>query len=138
MQDKYKDFYKNDLIEEPDEESQQVEDVLGDVTTYGMDLTEALKQAKLEKTKVETQAMTEKLQARKEELWSEWNEAFFEEFSQAFAKFKNSLIELRLTDSQLKTLEEKLDAAVNSMQDRLDSMLTDFMAENENKEEDIK
>jgi len=136
MDEQHKDFYNDRLIEEPDAESLEIEDILGDISSSQGNTAEAYKEAQIELTKVKIKALTEKLQARKEELWSEWNEAFFDEFSEAFAKFKNGLIELHLNDAQLKTLEEKLDAAVNSMQDRLDSMLNDFMnaeeeAENE-------
>ncbi len=134
MDEQHKDFYNDRLIEEPDAESMEIEDVLGDISSSQGDVNDAYKEAQIELTKVKIKSLTEKLQARKEELWSEWNEAFFNEFSEAFAKFKNGLIELHLNDAQLKTLEEKLDAAVNSMQDRLDGMLNDFMNEKEEAE----
>lgn len=68
----------------------------------------------------------------------EWNEAFFNEFSSAFAKFKNALIECHLNEEQIKTLQEKLASALSSLQDKLDTMYSDFLKDKEESEEEKK
>lgn len=100
-----------------DDEAEQVEDVLGDVTytDQGSELTAA----RLDNLKARTALINEKLAQRKEQLFSEWSERFFLIFSDSFAKFKNSLIDIHLDETQLAVLNEKLETALKSMEDKL-------------------
>ena len=78
----------------------------------------------------------EKLERRKTELFSEWSQAFFEAFTEAFTKFKNELIALQLTEEQLSTLQEKLSLALQSLKDKLDFLEQDYANNDDDKNED--
>lgn len=133
MTPKMQKAYRDQLIEY-DDEAQEVENVLGDVTE-GIEAlpsnSEELNAARLENLKARTAFINEKLDARKTELFSEWSEKFFDIFSNAFAKFKNDLISLHLTEEQLDTLTEKLELALKSMNDGITQINADWMKENE-------
>ena len=112
-----------------------VEGILGDISHGSLegargiplDLDSQLQAAQLEKTKVQTKALSEKLERHRQEIWNGWSQEFFECFSQAFAKLKNTLVSLQLDEEQLQTLNEALDSALSSMKDKLDFMYNDFM-----------
>lgn len=84
-----------------------------------------------------TLTLQERLSEHKQQLWSEWNEAVYEEFSEAFAKVKNSIISLRLNEEQLEELNNGIDSALKSLKDRLDFMWFKFK-NGEDKEEEKK
>ena len=75
-----------------------------------------IQQARRKKIIAETEFLQQKIVAKKEELFSEWSEKFFVIFSKAFAKFKNSLIDLHLDDAQVKKLNENLEFALQNME----------------------
>lgn len=131
----YLETYKDSIVEEPDELSAQVEDVLGDVTDLGevnyTDPTSELQAARLENLKARTSLINEKLESRKSELFTEWTEKFFSIFSTSFGKFKNDLVSLHLSEEQLDTLAEKLDYALKTMKDGLDAINAEWMDEEE-------
>lgn len=136
MTSKMQKYYYDEMIEY-DDEAQEVENVLGDVTE-GIEAlpsnSEELNAARLENLKARTAFINEKLDARKTELFSEWSEKFFDIFSNAFAKFKNDLISLHLTEEQLDTLTEKLELALKSMNDGITQINADWMKEEEKEE----
>ena len=127
-----------DQLQEYDEDAQQVEDIIGDVSD-GVELlpnaSDDLKAAQLENLKARTALINEKLENRKSQLWSEWNSAFFDTFTEAFAKFKNEIISLHLNEEQLVTFQEKLELALKVMKDRLDGMWNRFKEEEEEEEQ---
>lgn len=94
-----------------------------------------LKAAQLENLRARTLMIQEKLDEHKQQLWSEWNEAVFTEFSEAFAKVKNSLIALHLNEEQLDELNHGIDFALRSLSDKLDAMWSKFK-NGDNTEED--
>ena len=112
-----------------------VEGILGDISHGSLkgaqgiplDLDSQLQAAQLEKTKVQTKALSEKLERHRQEIWNGWSQEFFECFSQSFAKLKNTFVSLQLDEEQLQTLNEALDSALSSMKDKLDFMYNDFM-----------
>lgn len=118
-----------------DDEAQQVEEVLGDITNISGMTSDELNAARLDNLKARTKLIEEKLENRKQELWAEWNEAFFEAFTEAFSKFKNDLISLHLGEEQLSILTEKLENALSLMQDKLDAMWNKFSNDEENEEQ---
>ena len=125
----------DDQMKELDDEAQQVEDVLGDLTDASGVVTDELTAARLDNLKARTRLIEEKLEARKSELWSEWNSVFFEAFTEAFAKFKNEIISLHLNEEQLTVFQEKLETALTLMKTRLDGMWNRFKEE-EDEEQD--
>lgn len=64
----------------------------------------------------ETEFLSQKITAKKEQLFAEWSERFFIVFQKSFAKFKNSLIDLHLDDVQVKKLNQNLDYALQNME----------------------
>lgn len=129
-----RDAYYEQLIE-VDDEAEQVEDVLGDISDTAGLVTDDLNAARLDNLKARTKLIEEKLENRKAELWAEWNSAFFDTFTEGFAKFKNDLISLHLNEEQLHTLEEKLDSALAIMQDKLNAMWNKFSNEEDEEEQ---
>lgn len=134
MTKKAKEQYKEHLISY-DEDAMNVESVLGDISDTGM-LSDDWKAARLDNIKARTKLIEEKLENRKKELWQEWNEAFFETFAEAFAKYKNDLISLHLSEEQLKTLAEKLENALALMHDKLEAMWNKFSNEEDMEQEE--
>lgn len=90
-----------------------------------------LLEARLENVKARTAMLGEKLERRKTELFNEWSQAFYAAFCEAFSKFKNELVALHLSEDQLKTLHEKLELALQSLQDKLDFLEQDYGKEEE-------
>lgn len=129
-----KEAYDGKFVE-LDQEAEEVDDVLGDIAATPSD---ELTAARLENIKARTAMLQEKLEAHKQELWSEWNAAFFECFTEAFAKFKNDLISLHLGEEQLGILTQKLESALKIMQDKLDAMWSDFNKEQEEEQGESK
>lgn len=82
----------------------------------------------------ETEFLSQKIIAKKEQLFAEWSERFFVIFSKSFAKFKNSLIDLRLDDAQVKKLNENLDYAIKNMEMSLSDIKEGYL-EDEREEE---
>ena len=64
----------------------------------------------------ETEFLSQKITAKKEQLFAEWSEKFFIVFQKSFAKFKNSLIDLHLDDVQVKKLNQNLEFALLNME----------------------
>ena len=130
----YIETYKDDIVEE-DDTTQQVEQVLGDITNLAevnyTDPNSALQEARLDNLRARTSILTEKLEARKREMFSEWTEKFFGIFAMSFSKFKNELISLHLNEEQLNTLNEKLEYALKTMKDGLDAINAEWMDEDE-------
>lgn len=98
-------------------------DVGGDISQID------LQQARRQKILKETEYLSQKITAKKEQLFSQWSERFFIVFSKNFVKFKNSLIELQLTDKQVKILEQNLQNAIKNMQNSLDDIRLDYVEE---------
>lgn len=130
MTAKYRKYYA-DVMQELDDDAEEVESILGDVSDTADILASSpsneLTEAKLDNLKARTALINEKLEQRKSELFSEWSEKFFEVFSNAFAKFKNDLISLHLTEEQLDNLTEKLELALKSMDDGITQINTEWM-----------
>ncbi len=131
---------------EPDSDAADiVEDILGDISAGSLegargiplDLDSQIQAANLEKTKVQTKALREKLERQRQEIWNGWSEEFFQCFTEAFAKVKNRLIELHLSEEQLKTLTDSIDLALESMQTKLDFMYNDFIENGLEKEDNL-
>ena len=139
----YKKNHKNEFTEEEIEELENesddiVNDILGDITSNNItnenpenvDLNEARKKEIIVRTKY----LEQKIEKKKNELFEEWSERFFQIFSKNFAKFKNTLIDLHLEEKQLKKLNENLDFALSNMEEGLSEILNEYM----NDEEDVK
>ena len=75
-----------------------------------------IQQARRKKIIKETEYLDQKIIAKKEQLFAEWSEKFFIVFSKAFAKFKNSLIDLHLSDDQVSKLNQNLEFALQNME----------------------
>ena len=139
----YKKNHKHEFTEEEIEELENesddiVNNILEDISVNNIsnenpenvDLNEARRQEILVRTKY----LEQKIDKKKNELFEEWSERFFQIFSKNFAKFKNSLIELRLEEKQLKKLNENLDFALENMEEGLNEILNEYV----NDEEDVK
>ncbi len=120
--------YKDQLVEY-DADAQEVEEIIGDVND-GIEMLPStsaeLNEARLNNIRARTAMLEEKLEAHKSELWEQWNEEVFEEFSEAFAKVKNTLINLHLNEEQITLLNEGIDNSLKNLKDRLDMMLSKF------------
>ena len=138
MRPEYQKQYEDKIIEITGDP--EVDDVLTDLNIAGdfdnslsnLDIQEARRQKIIK----ETEYLSQKITAKKEQLFSEWSERFFMVFSKNFAKFKNSLIDLRLDEKQLKTLKENLDFALLNMEDDLSEILNEYMTEDDVKNEE--
>ena len=112
-----------------------INDILGDITGSTniqngdmLDLNEARRQEIIVRTKY----LEQKIDKKKNELFEEWSERFFQIFSKNFAKFKNTLIDLHLEEKQLKKLNENLDLALSNLEEGLNEILNNYV----NNEED--
>ena len=138
----YKKNNAEDLIELDDEnidDENMINDILGDIAGNNNSLpidpeNVDLNEARRKEIIVRTKYLEQKIEKKKNELFEEWSERFFQIFSKNFAKFKNSLIELRLEEKQLKKLNENLDLALENMEIGLTEILNEYM----NDEEDVK
>lgn len=138
MTAKYRKYYA-DVMQELDDDAEEVESILGDVSDTADILASSpsneLTEAKLDNLKARTALINEKLEQRKTELFSEWSEKFFDVFSNAFARFKNSLVELHLSEEQLNTLTDNLENALKSMNDGIEQINAEWMNEQNEEEE---
>lgn len=123
--------YDNQFAE-LDADAEQVEDILGDISGGG--ISDELTAARLDNLKMRTAVLQQKLDEQKQEIWSEWNEKFFNIFAESFGKFKNDLISLHLGEEQLNILNDKLDSALKIMKDKLDTMWLRYKNEEEEQE----
>ena len=128
-----------ELDEEDISDENMINDILGDITgsannvqidPENVDLNEARRKEIIVRTKY----LEQKIDKKKNELFEEWSEKFFQIFSKNFAKFKNTLIDLHLDEKQLKKLNENLDLALENMEIGLTEILNEYM----NDEEDVK
>ena len=115
-----------------------INDILGDITGSTniqngdmLDLNEARRQEIIVRTKY----LEQKIDKKKNELFEEWSERFFQIFSKNFAKFKNTLIDLHLDEKQLNKLNENLDLALSNMETSLSEILNDYVNEDDVKSE---
>ena len=139
----YKKNNTEDLIELDDEDindENMINDILGDITgsannvqidPENVDLNEARRKEIIVRTKY----LEQKIEKKKNELFEEWSERFFQIFSKNFAKFKNTLIELRLEEKQLKKLNENLDLALSNLEEGLNEILNDYVNDDDVKSE---
>ena len=139
----YKKNNAEDLIELDDEDiddENMINNILGDIAGSAnnvqidhenVDLNEARRQEVIMRTKY----LSQKIEKKKLELFEEWSERFFQIFSKNFGKFKNTLIDLRLDEKQLKKLNENLDLALSNMDQGLNDILTDYVTEDDVKSE---
>ena len=141
----YKKNHKHEFTEEEIEELENesddiVNDILGDITGSAnnvqidpdnIDLNEARRQEVIMRTKY----LSQKIEKKKLELFEEWSEKFFLIFSKNFGKFKNTLIDLRLDEKQLKKLNENLEFALENMEEGLSDILTNYVNDDEDENE---
>lgn len=127
-----------EVPDELDDFSKEVEDIIGDVSgaEFAVTSEERLREAQIANTEARTRMLSEKLERRKTELFNEWSQAFFEAFSDAFAKFKGELIALQLSEEQLSTLQDKLNLALESLKNKLDFLEQDYANNDDDKNED--
>ena len=142
LSDIYKNNHADELIELDEEDisdENMINDILGDIAgsannvqidPENVDLNEARRQEVIMRTKY----LSQKIEKKKNELFSEWSERFFMIFAKNFGKFKNTLIDLHLDEKQLKKLNENLDLALANLEEGLNEILNEYM----NDEEDVK
>lgn len=138
MRPEYQKQYEDKIVEVADDPN--VNEVLTEINIAGdfdnslntLDIQEARRQKIIK----ETEYLSQKITAKKEQLFNEWSERFFTVFSKNFAKFKNTLIELHLEEKQLKKLNENLDFALSNMEDGLSEILNDYINEDDVKNEE--
>lgn len=82
----------------------------------------------------ETEYLSQKIIAKKEQLFAEWSEKFFIVFQKSFAKFKNSLIDLHLDDKQVDKLNENLEYAIKNMEISLSDIREGYLEEENTQE----
>ena len=139
MRPEYQKQYEDKIIEITGDP--EVDDVLTDLNVAGdfdnslnnLDLQEARRQKIIK----ETEYLSQKITAKKEQLFNEWSERFFTVFSKNFAKFKNSLIELHLTKEQMEKLNENLEFALKNMEESLDEIENEYLTGDDENEEEI-
>lgn len=139
MRPEYQKQYEDKIIEITGDP--EVDDVLTDLNVAGdfdnslsnLDLQEARRQKIIK----ETEYLSQKITAKKEQLFSEWSECFFMVFAKNFAKFKNSLIELHLTKEQMEKLNENLEFALKNMEESLDEIENEYLTGDDENEEEI-
>lgn len=139
MRPEYQKQYEDKIIEITGDP--EVDDVLTDLNIAGdfdnslsnLDLQEARRQKIIK----ETEYLSQKITAKKEQLFSEWSERFFMVFAKNFAKFKNSLIELHLTQEQMEKLNENLEFALKNMEESLDEIENEYLTGDDENEEEI-
>ena len=139
MRPEYQKQYEDKIIEVADDPN--VDDVLTDLNVAGdfdnslsnLDLQEARRQKIIK----ETEYLSQKITAKKEQLFADWSERFFMVFAKNFAKFKNSLIELHLTKEQMEKLNENLEFALKNMEESLDEIENEYLTGDDENEEEI-
>ena len=139
MRPEYQKQYEDKIIEVADDPN--VNEVLTELNVAGdfdnslntLDIQEARRQKIIK----ETEYLSQKITAKKEQLFNEWSERFFTVFSKNFAKFKNSLIELHLTKEQMEKLNENLEFALKNMEESLDEIENEYLTGDDENEEEI-
>ena len=143
LSDIYKKNHADELIELDDEDisdENMINDILGDIAgsannvqidPENVDLNEARRKEIIVRTKY----LEQKIEKKKNELFEEWSERFFQIFSKNFAKFKNTLIDLHLEEKQLKKLNENLEFALTNLEEGLNEILNDYVNEEDFKNE---
>ena len=138
----YKKNNTEDLIELDDEDiddENMINNILGDIAGSANNITNDnpenvdLNEARRQEVIMRTKYLSQKIEKKKLELFEEWSERFFQIFSKNFGKFKNTLIDLRLDEKQLKKLNENLDLALANLEEGLNEILHEYM----NDEEDV-
>lgn len=129
-----KEMYKDEVIQsdDPTDILRQLSlsaDVGGQIAQ--MDIMQARRQKILK----QTEYLSQKITAKKQELFNQWSEKFFAVFAKNFSKFKNSLIQLRLDDKQLNILNENLQYAIKNIQFSLDQIKSNYLNEQQQNEE---
>ena len=122
---------ETEIDDEDISDEQMINDILGDISgdaeipidPDNIDLNEARRQEVIMRTKY----LSQKIEKKKNELFSEWSEKFFLIFSKNFGKFKNTLIDLHLEEKQLNKLNENLDLALENMEIGLTEILQEYM-----------
>ena len=104
-------------------------DVGGDISQID------LQQARRQKILKETEYLSQKITAKKQELFSQWSERFFITFQKSFRKFKNCLVNLHLNQSQITFLNENLEYAISNMQNSLDQIKSSYINTQQTDEE---
>lgn len=132
--DDCKEMYKDEVIQsdDPTDILRQLSlsaDVGGQIAQ--MDIMQARRQKILK----QTEYLSQKITAKKQELFNQWSEKFFIVFEKSFKKFKNSLINLHLSDSQVSILNQNLDYAISNLQKSLEDIKSNYIAEQENEGE---
>lgn len=89
-------------------------------------LNKALKKARLDKTLADTKLVGEKLDQRKKQLFAQWSQKFFDQFSNHFGKLRNVLVQLHLNQQQVNKLNETLDSCLNNLQLSLNNIWEEF------------
>lgn len=94
-----------------------------------------LQQVRKRKIIKETEFLSQKIIAKKEQMFAEWSEKFFIVFQKSFAKFKNALIDLHLDDVQVKKLNENLEYAIKNMEMSLSDIKEGYIEERDEQNE---
>lgn len=123
-----------------------VEGILGDISQGSLegaqgiplDLDSQIQEATLHKIRAQTRALDERMQRTRKDMFNDWSTAFFTAFQEAFTKVKNELIDLKLSEEQLKTLQEKISQALQTLQVKLDFLEQDFLENGKEIQEDDK
>ena len=124
-------------VEVEDQRDDILDELEGNVDFNEQDTTlnDELKRVKIQKIKVDTKHLNEKLDFRKRQLFTEWSEKFFEVFADSFAKVRNCLINMHLTKEQIDTFNETLQNCLNNLDLHLSQIWTEFSNEDKEKDE---
>lgn len=125
----FREYYSKSL-DDLDGDAEQVEEILGDISNPTI-TEDDLIAAKFDNIKARTKVLEQQLEAKKIAMFSEWSSKFYDIFATSFAKVKNELVSIHLTEEQLFILESKIELALKSMQDKLTLMETEWMNEDE-------
>ena len=99
------------------------------------ELNKALKKARLGKTLADTKLVGQKLDQRKRQLFYQWSEKFFNNFTEHFGKLKNVIIQLHLNEQQINKFNQTLDKCLQNMQNDLNTIWDQFQQEKEQQSE---
>ena len=143
LSDIYKKNHADELIELDEEDisdENMINDILGDIARSANNVqidpeNVDLNEARRKEIIVRTKYLEQKIEKKKNELFEEWSERFFQIFSKNFAKFKNTLIDLHLEEKQLKKLNENLEFALTNLEEGLNEILNDYVNEEDFKNE---
>ena len=128
------DQYKFNVIDENTD--QNINQLVASVDFTGEREQLDIQEVRKRKIIKQTEYLDQKIIAKKEQLFAEWSEKFFIVFCRSFAKFKNSLIDLRLDDTQVKKLNENLEYAIKNMEMSLVEIKEGYIDNNDDEEEE--